>query len=202
MNDEEDQITTILNGTPDFFINTNGRNMSFYLSGPLEGPEKYTQWFHIIRNSSPNDVIRLHINSPGGNADSALQFMRVMRESAATIVASVEGNCSSAMTMIFLSADVVEISPHSIFMFHNYSGGMAGKGGEMFQQITHMKQWSEDLLRDVYTDFLTETEINNILNNQDIWMSADEAGRRIDKKIKALKKGVHKKKASLDLDTN
>jgi len=187
--DEGDsEIAEMLVQAPDGYSTPLARLFTFYLSGLLLSADRYIGWFQTIRNATENDVVRIHINSRGGDASTAIQFMRVLMDSDATIIASVEGDCMSAATMIFLSADRVEISPHSLFMFHNYSGGVMGKGGEMFEQITHLQKWSEALMRDVYKDFLTDAEITSILANKDIWMDAEDAGKRVDKKIKALQK--------------
>ena len=150
-----------------------GYKHEFYLSGSIDEPEKYAEWFHLIRNSSENDEIILHINSPGGDASTAIQLMRVLKETQAHVTASVEGLCMSAATFVFLSAHSYEISEYSDFMFHNYSSITMGKGGEMFDSITHEKKWSENLMKTVYKDFLTDTEIQQILDNKDIWMEGD-----------------------------
>ena len=117
-----------------------GQLYTFYLVGEITTPDDYVEWFEIIRNATENDVVKIHINSPGGNLFTAVQFMRVMGESQAKIIASVEGACMSAATMVFLSADGFEISEHSMFMFHNYSGGTIGKGGEMYDNIMYERK--------------------------------------------------------------
>jgi len=38
----------------------------------------------------------------GGNLDTAIQFIRVLGETQAEVITSVEGSCMSAATMIFL----------------------------------------------------------------------------------------------------
>jgi ATP-dependent protease ClpP protease subunit len=151
----------------------------FYISGEIKAPSEYVPWFETIRNSTEHDVVVLHINSFGGDLFTAIQFMRVMSESKATIVASVEGACMSAATILFLSAKHWEISNHSMFMFHNYSSVNIGKGGEMYDAIVHERSWSDKLLRDVYKDFLTKAEIDAILDNKDIWMSGEEVTKRL-----------------------
>tara|TARA_R110000868_G_scaffold132957_1_gene344279 strand:+ start:77 stop:694 length:618 start_codon:yes stop_codon:yes gene_type:complete len=156
----------------------------FYVSGDIESPEDYIEWFDTIRSAGQNDVLKFYINSPGGDLFTAIQFLRVLSETEANIVVSVEGACMSAATLIFLCGEQFEISPHSMFMFHNYSSGMAGKGGEMYDRVMHEKDWSEKLLRDVYSDFLTEKEITSILDNKDIWMDGDEVIKRLKKKVK------------------
>lgn len=159
---------------------------TFYISGAIEESKNYTDWFETIRNANETDIIRIHINSPGGDLFTAIQFMRVLGESPAIIVASVEGACMSAATMIFLCANQYEISDHSMFMFHNYSGMAIGKGGEMYDNITHERKWSEKIMRKVYENFLTEDEIKAILDNKDIWMEGEEVLKRLKLKHKTL----------------
>ena len=159
-----------------------GHLYSLYLVGEITTPEDYVEWYEIIRNASENDVIKIHINSPGGNLFTAVQLMRVMAESQANILTSVEGACMSAATMIFLSGDGFEISEHSMFMFHNYSGGIIGKGGEMYDNIMYERKWSDKFMRSVYHGFLTDDEIKSILENKDIWMEPEDVFKRLNKR--------------------
>lgn len=164
----------------------------YYLTGEIEDASKYTEWFNQIRHAPPTDIIKLYINSEGGSLWTAIQFMRVLKECKAPVIASVEGACMSAATIIFLMSDTYEISPHSMFMFHNYSGGTIGKGGEMIDQIKHERGWSEKLLAEIYNNFLTKDEIRSILENKDIWMTAEEVVVRLNKKAKLMKKQAKK----------
>lgn len=159
---------------------------TFYISGVIEDAKEYNDWFDTIRNAGENDVIKLHINSPGGDLFTAIQFMRVLGETSATVISSVEGACMSAATMLFMCAHQYEISEHSMFMFHNYSGIAIGKGGEMYDNITHERKWSEKIMRSVYKDFLTEDEIRAILENKDIWMEGEEVLKRLKTKHKLV----------------
>lgn len=169
----------------------------FYLTGEIESPENYVDWFDTIRHASEHDAVKIYINSYGGDLFTAIQFLRVMTESPAVKIVSVEGACMSAATMIFLAADQFEVTPHSVFMFHNYSGGTIGKGGEMIDQLLHERKWSEKLLEDIYDGFLSKDEIKAMLDNKDIWMDGEEVVRRVNEKIEARKaaaEGLTKKK--------
>ena len=164
----------------------------YYLSGVIEDASKYTEWFNQIRHAGQMDMVKIYINSEGGSLWTAIQFMRVLKETKATVVASVEGACMSAATIVFLMCDTFEISPHSIFMFHNYSGGTIGKGGEMIDQIKHERKWSEKLLSEIYQDFLSPEEIKAMLNNKDLWMTSEEVVARLNKKAAKSKKTAGK----------
>lgn len=160
-------------------LKANAYTHEFYLSGSIEGPEEYIDWFNVIRNASEYDTIKIYINSGGGDLNTALQFMRVLADTDAATIASIEGSCMSAATMVMLSCDAIEISPHSLCMIHNYSGGTIGKGGEMVDQILFERDWSRLFLADVYKWFLSSDEIESILNNRDIWLTSEQVAERL-----------------------
>ena len=159
--------------------------VNLYLCGEIKAAEEYVEWFQLFRATGETDTIYIRINSEGGDLFAALQIVRAIQESNATIVCSVEGICMSAATLIFLSADRFELSDHTMFMFHNYSSGTIGKGGEMYDQITHFRAWSEKLFASFYKDFLTPEEIKSMLDNKDIWLDAEEVAKRLKNRIEA-----------------
>jgi len=163
-----------------------GYSHSFYLVGTIQQASEYTDWFHVIRTASPEDTVNIHINSGGGDLFTAIQFYRVLQETPANIVVHVEGECASAATIPLMMSDSIEIADHSSFMFHNYSGGAIGKGGELYDQVSHDRMWSTNLLTSLYKDFLTEKEIKEILDNKDIYMDADEVIKRLKARVKKL----------------
>ena len=163
-----------------YFTKNTSNVYEFYLSGEIEDASEYTEWFDTIRNARVGDVVKIYINSCGGDLYTALQFLRVLGETNAHVITSVEGACMSAATMIFLHGDEFEVTPHSLFMFHNYSAGVFGKGGEMFDQLQFERTWSENFLREVYRDFLTPDEIKSMLDNKDIWLTSEQVLARID----------------------
>ena len=175
-----DKLDSLLNTSKGSFSKVTGNLYEFYLSGEIEEASEYIEWFDTIRNARATDTVKIYINSCGGDLYTALQFLRVLSESDAHVITSVEGACMSAATMIFLHGDEFEVTPHSLFMFHNYSAGVFGKGGEMFDQLQFERAWSENFLQEVYHDFLTPEEIKSMLDNKDIWMTSQQVLARID----------------------
>lgn len=159
----------------------------FYLSGYISEPENYIEWFDTIRHATADDTIKIYVNSGGGDLFTGIQFMRVLADTEALVVVSVEGLCASAATLVMLSADSFEITPHSMFLFHTYSGGTHGKGSEMYSQIAHERKWSEKLFSEVYEGFLTPEEIESMIANRDIWMDSEEVADRMNKRIDKMK---------------
>lgn len=155
-----------------------GEILEFYLSGDISSPENYVEWFDAIRNARFEDTVKIYINSSGGQMDTALQFLRVLSETDAEVICSIEGACASAATIIFLAGDILEVTANSLFMIHNYSSGVFGKGNEMVSQIMFERSWSEKLFNTVYKYFLSNKEIKDILNGQDLWLDSDEVIKR------------------------
>ena len=171
----------------------------FYLTGRIEEADEYISVFDMIRHASSEDVVKIYVNSPGGDLFTALQFGRAMGDSDATIIVSVEGQCCSAATIIALAADMVELSNHCVWMCHNYSSGTFGKGGEMYDQVSFERTWSESLLRNVYDGFLTDKEINAMLDGRDIWLAADDVMKRLEQRHNKMKRTVKKAKREIKM---
>jgi hypothetical protein len=70
----------------------------------------------------------------------------------------------------------------------------------MYDRLSHEKDWSEKLLREVYSDFLTEKEITSILDNKDIWMDGDECIKRLKKKVKVIERLMKKADKEVDIE--
>lgn len=157
----------------------------YYISGVITGPEDYIHIFDQIRHAREDDDVKIYINSYGGDMSTAIQFMRVLGETAATVTCSVEGMCASAATLIFLNAHIFEVTPHSSFMIHTFSGGTYGKGVEQYAQVAHEKKWSEKLFKEVYEDFLSAKEIEEVLAGRDLWLEIEEVAERMNARIKA-----------------
>ncbi|MGD9678082.1 MAG: ATP-dependent Clp protease proteolytic subunit [Vulcanibacillus sp.] len=185
---QDDDVEINLHSKTPIISSSLAHKYEFYLTGEIQEPEMYLEWFHTIRSANDNDVVVIYINSPGGFASTAIQFLSVLDDCDADILIQVEGECYSAATLIFMKAGVFAIAPHSQFMFHNYSGGAIGKGGEIKEKVSHQTKWSETLLKDVYKHFFNESEIQQILDGKDFWMDGEEVIKRMNYRLETFKK--------------
>ena len=186
--DLEEIIKVKQNGNKLFASKPMATFHEFYLTGRIEEADEYISVFDMIRHATSEDVVKIYVNSPGGDLFTALQFGRAMGDSDATIIVSVEGQCCSAATIIALAADMVELSNHCVWMCHNYSSGMIGKGHELHSQAEFERDWSIKLMKDIYDGFLSESEIQRMLNAADLWMGADDVMERLNKRQKHMQK--------------
>jgi ATP-dependent protease ClpP protease subunit len=202
-NNEPTLKDVLIQRRPDPFVADYGSVSDFYISSQIGPASEYVDWFQRIRAARESDVLRFHINCPGGDLFTTIQFIQVLSETKATIVMSVEGACMSAATLLFLMGDEYTVTEHSVFLFHNYSGGVVGKGAEIYHGVMHERKWTEKLLRHSYDDFLTDKEISQLIEDKDVWMDAETVINRLKEKEtedspkkKSTKKKTTKKKTT------
>lgn len=160
------------------------RIQHYYLSSAIESPEQYIDMVHRIQTAGPDEVIYIHLNTPGGHLDTGVQIINAMQSSHAHVIVSIEGNCHSLGTLIFLAADEFIVHDNCLMMIHNYSGGVFGKGNEQQSQLEAQIKWFNSLACKLYVPFLSPDEFDRIVKGEDIWLHSDEIRRRLEKMVK------------------
>ncbi len=147
--------------------------------------EDFQQLLQVLRFAQEEDEIHLHINSPGGSLFTAVQICTAIAGSnAKRVSAHAEGLVASAATLIFLGCNQWNISPLASFMFHTSSSVEIGKMPDMLKSIKAHEAHLNVVCGTLYKDFLTEDEIDLIINkNDDMWLTAAEATERLEHMI-------------------
>lgn len=156
----------------------------FYITGPIDDEEDYIDLIDALYNGKPNETIIIHLNTPGGHLDIALQIINAIKVSDAEVITLADGQVASAGSLILFASSQIAIQPYSYVMIHDGSGGPAGKFNENLKQAQFTNKLLTKLYKDIYIPFLSEEEVNQVLEGKDIWMMADELNERI-KKITA-----------------
>lgn len=166
------------------YVETNATGMlyRYYVHGEIGAIDHYADLLDMLTSATPLDTITIYINSNGGHLTTAINIMEAMQQCKATTIANVSGDCQSAATLIMLGARHYVISEYTSFMFHNFSGGVFGKGGEMYDQVVHMKSTYDALFRQVYEPVLSETELDDMLKGIDMWMTGTDVITRLNER--------------------
>jgi len=165
----------------------------FYLSSAIGDAGYYADMINIIRSVTQNDVVYIHLNTPGGNIATGIQIINAMKASLGHVIVAVESEVSSLGTLIFLSADEFIVHDNCLLMFHNYSGGTCGKAHEQHAQLEATMKWFNKLARQTYIPFMSEEEYSRIERGEDIYMMSDEVRDRLENMVKKLEKEKNKK---------
>ncbi|AGM46934.1 hypothetical protein BZG00_15670 [Salinivibrio kushneri] len=162
----------------------NPEQVDAYLTGTIDEPSYYNELCHVLGTAEEGHSVTLHINTPGGIVDTALMVAEAIENSKASVTANIYGTVASAGTVIALACDDLVTSRHVSFMIHNYSGGMQGKGHEMKARQKYTDAHLSSVFNYYYGGFLTEEEMERVIEGSDIWIGAEEVAKRWQDKLK------------------
>lgn len=166
-----------------------------FIDEPFINPSYYRSVVNMLLDCSEDDRVVFQINSPGGRWDGLVTLVEAIKMTEASTVAVLMGECASAASIFALHCDEVYVTDNATMLAHQVSYGYGGKGSDVLSHVQHVSKTSEKLLREVYQGFLSQQEINEMLNGKEIYMDSDEIKIRlmrkqdfIQKQIKAMRK--------------
>ena len=152
----------------------------YYLVDDIGEASDYIELCDVLRSASPNDEILIRINSGGGSLATANMIVNSIRESQAHVHGFIESTCASAATLIYLSCHSYSLSEDADMMIHTSSSLYGGKEHEQHSYVTFSRKKIHKMVRNRYAGFLTEREIENVLNGQDYYFDSEEIGERLE----------------------
>lgn len=175
----EEMMEMLGGGKMEVHARPHGHVYELRVDRPIEAPKDYADWVRTIRGASENDMIELHLCTPGGRVDTTLYLAAALRDSPAHKHVVISGMCASGGTILMMVGDSWEIDPYTQFLFHNYSGGAMGKGHDIKLQTDYMMELMEDVYKDFFEGFFTEEELLAVARGHEHWMRAEEVGERL-----------------------
>jgi len=157
------------------------RNYRLFIGGFKELKKGLHAVFNELLQADANDTLEFRINSHGGFIVEGQQFYNIIEEKFPNRVTAYLDNIAYSMgALLFCMANKRVAFPHSDFMFHNYSGGAFGKGGELKSKIKHRSKVIEQFFYDIIVKpgFLSKSEFEQMLIGQDFWMNTKELCKR------------------------
>ena len=152
----------------------------YKLFGEIKGVDDYFDLIDALNYASPDDEFIIRIHSGGGSLGTADVIINAIQNTPARVHGYIESLCGSASTIIFLSCHTYSISPRAEFFVHTASSGTIGKEHENYASIMFDRKRVHKMVRDRYAGFLTEKEIENVLNGQDYYFDSEEIGERLE----------------------
>jgi len=150
----------------------------------INSPSEYSNLFQLFETASEGDEILIDINSPGGVLDTAILISRAIRGCEATVKTRIGPTTASAATVIALACDGFEIDEQSTMQVHtaSFSPGYA-KTPDILASTLHNVKQIEKFVRNTYKHFLTEDEIQQVLDGREIYLDSDELSERLPKYV-------------------
>jgi ATP-dependent protease ClpP protease subunit len=151
--------------------------MTLYLSTFQEDKVNLAALLHDIRSLKPGDTLKMVINSPGGLVNEGRAIINTITTTGVDIQTELVSQAASMAAIMFCVGHRRVIYENSSIMFHNFSGGFAGKGGEIEAYIKHTSKNLDSFFRS-YIIGLDEEEIKAMQKGEDFWFDAKEMCKR------------------------
>lgn len=177
------------------------RQYDIYLNQAVEEPRHYSKLIDLFRNASSQDSINVFLNTPGGVLHTGVQLIGAMKDCQARVTTVLDGTAQSLGPLILFAGHDIVINDNAMIMFHNYSGHSFGKGNETREAQRAYDKMYLNLLETHARPFLSDEEIQRVINGEDMYFVGEEIQPRIEAVVKLRREELAEavKKAGFNL---
>lgn len=169
----------------------------FFIDKPFESPEEYRDLVQVLLTAQEGELVEIVLSSPGGCIESAMNVISAMKESEAVVRGIVMGSCHSAASLIALSCDELVVFDYCTMLCHSATFRSQGRTTEIVSHVKFLEKYLEKLTQEMYTGFLSPSEIKEMLEGKDFWFDAEEIRERLQLRSELQKKEQHKQMKEL-----
>lgn len=157
-----------------------------YLYGEIESTTQFTAAIDAMAQASEGDLVIIHLSTNGGNCDATDTFVQAMRECKGRVIVKATGGVHSAGTIILLEAKEFTLSENFNSLIHNGSYGVGGKSSDVKAQAAFVDKYMDQTARATYEGFLTDAELQQMIDGKDFWLGPAEWMERFNRREKFL----------------
>ena len=111
--------------------------------------------------------------------------------------ASIDGTAASAGSLLALAADSIEVGPYATMMVHQSSFGSAGPQSTVMSHVLFVDQKVKAIAQEIYQDFLTDKELDEIFTGKELWFNSEEIAGRLQRRAEIQEKRYKKEQQEL-----
>lgn len=148
-----------------------------FLYGPVESSFDFADAIEALARCERDDTVTIYLSSPGGcvsAVDALLHAIKSAQDKGVVVHCVATGLCASAATFVLLECTSFELSDGFHALIHNGSLGDGGSYNQFRASTTFYLKYMEERLREVYKHFLTEEELDQVMDGKDIWLSPED----------------------------
>jgi ATP-dependent protease ClpP protease subunit len=169
-----------------FFTEKSSKVYEHYLDYEFFEFDQARELCYLLRCAEAEDEVILRINSLGGRFDIAAQIINAIKDCKGVVTGIIEQECASAATMVFLACDKWQVHRWGEMMVHYATYGAVGKGHEVVAKVAHYNLIYPKMMKEIYKDFLTDEEIENVIRGHDLYLTPSEIEVRLNNVVKCL----------------
>ena len=150
----------------------------------IDEPDNYSYFCDVLLQASEDDIVEIYFSTRGGNGESMITLMNLLRNCKAETHGYLMSSAHSAGSYLYLNCDVCHVGKYVSMLCHQVSYGTAGSHHEIKAMVDHIHKEETNLVRDTYKHFLSEEEIESLMNGKQIWLYEDEIIERLENRSK------------------
>ncbi len=159
----------------------------YYLSGEVGCSALYIGLLEALADMREGDVMYLHVNTPGGSIDTAVQIIDSILDCKGEVITCAEGQVASVGSLIFFSGHGFKVGRFCEVLLHDGSSGFSGKFSESLASARSCSDRVKALYHSVYGRFFPKSEVDKVLEGVDRYILADELKMILDAYVLKLK---------------
>jgi len=146
------------------------RNVTIEIKGAIEEFEDYDAIFKLLPTLKEKDSLIVKLNTPGGCCSVGMELIDAIQAVPCPIHCIVTYPTYSMGALLALCGDHLTIADDSYIMFHDFSSGMSGKGGDMKLYLDNYREAFVKRFNKLCLPFLSKKESAAMFNGKDIYI--------------------------------
>ena len=149
------------------------------LNDEIGSASEYSELIALLKFANENDVIEIEINNNGGSVDTALQIKNAIHECKAHVITCLNVAAHSAASVVMLAGHSYKVGKYASMVIHEGFSGLSGKPSDIRKHIDFYNRQLDRIVSEVYSEILTEDEINQVLNGLEFILDDVELMKRL-----------------------
>ena len=146
----------------------------------IDSNDYFADLIELLRTATQEDVFNLYFSTDGGMLDATQELLAAMSVTEALVVGHLVNKAISAGSIIFLNCHQWQVYAGSHMMVHQMSYGTAGGSQNVKGQVDFYARMNEKLVKNTYTGFLTDAEIESVLHGKDVYIEDVDVAQRLE----------------------
>lgn len=151
---------------------------SIYLDAPINSPLEYREIFELLNRVEEKDTVYIKINTPGGSAYTTIALVNSIKACKAVTIAEIQ-TAYSAGSIIALACKKQIVKKYATMMIHSLQLNIGGDINMLQIELNCFRKFNEDIIKNTFSEFLTNKEIEYILSGGVLWLNEDEIKTRL-----------------------
>ncbi|QHZ59876.1 ATP-dependent protease [Alteromonas phage vB_AmeM_PT11-V22] len=148
----------------------------------IEHLSQFQQLIDVCEEAHQDEVIILNVMCNGGRFDVTTRVYNALMHTEATVLTINQNSAASGGSILLLAGDQIGYSPFSTTMIHTSTlGKYPDKLPEIKGGVDNHDTALRDFYKQVYTGFLTEEELEDVLKGQPLYVYDDEHHERLER---------------------